>query len=84
MSTKSTRVAAMEAIQEAARVDDKIVIVSPDAVAAARATAFKEEFPDRVIEVGIAEQDAVDIAAGHNRYEADSGFLCRFSDDACL
>ena len=54
----------MEAIQEAARTDDKIVIVSPDAVAAARATAFKEEFPDRVIEVGIAEQDAVDIAAG--------------------
>ena len=45
----------MEAIQEAARVDDKIVIVSPDAVAAARATAFKEEFPDRVIEVGIAK-----------------------------
>ena len=64
MSTKSTRVAAMEAIQEAARSDDKIVIISPDAVAAARATAFKEEFPDRVIEVGIAEQDAVDIAAG--------------------
>ena len=64
MSTKSTRVAAMEAIQEAARSDDKIVIISPDAVAAARATAFKEEFPNRVIEVGIAEQDAVDIAAG--------------------
>ena len=64
MSTKSTREAAMLAIQEAARKDDKIVIVSPDAVAAARATKFREEFPDRVIEVGIAEQDAVDIAAG--------------------
>ncbi len=64
MSTKSTRVAAMDAILAAARTDDKIVIVSPDAVAAARATAFKEEFPDRIIEVGIAEQDAVDIAAG--------------------
>lgn len=64
MNTKSTRVAAMLAIQEAARLDDKIVIISPDAVAAARATAFREEFPDRVIEVGIAEQDAVDIAAG--------------------
>ena len=64
MSTKSTRVAAMDAILAAARSDDKIVIVSPDAVAAARATAFKEEYPDRVIEVGIAEQDAVDIAAG--------------------
>lgn len=54
----------MLAIQELARQDDKIVIVSPDAVAAARATKFREEFPDRVIEVGIAEQDAVDIAAG--------------------
>lgn len=64
MNIKSTRVAAMQAIQEAARQDDKIVIISPDAVAAARATAFREEFPDRVIEVGIAEQDAVDIAAG--------------------
>jgi transketolase len=54
----------MLALQELAREDDKIVIVSPDAVAAARATKFREEFPDRVIEVGIAEQDAVDIAAG--------------------
>ena len=64
MNTKSTREAAMQAISEAAREDDKIVIVSPDAVGAARAKKFAEEFPDRVIEVGIAEQDAVDIAAG--------------------
>ena len=64
MATKSTREAAMQAILEAARLDDKIVIVSPDAVAAARATKFRDEFPDRVIEVGIAEQDAVDISAG--------------------
>ena len=64
MATKSTREAAMLAIQELARQDEKIVIISPDAVAAARATKFREEFPDRVIEVGIAEQDAVDIAAG--------------------
>ena len=64
MALKSTREAAMLAIQELAREDEKIVIVSPDAVAAARATKFREEFPDRVIEVGIAEQDAVDLAAG--------------------
>ncbi|MEA5152730.1 MAG: transketolase C-terminal domain-containing protein [Oscillospiraceae bacterium] len=64
MTTKSTREAAMLAITEAARKDEKIVIISPDSVAAARATKFRDEFPDRVIEVGIAEQDAVDIAAG--------------------
>lgn len=61
---KSTREAAMKAILELARQDEKIVIVSPDAVAAARAVPFQKEFPDRVIEVGIAEQDAVDVAAG--------------------
>ena len=64
MALSSTREAAMLAIQELAREDERIVVVSPDAVAAARATKFREEFPNRVIEVGIAEQDAVDIAAG--------------------
>lgn len=64
MTIKSSREAAMRAVTEAARKDDKIILVSPDAVAAARATKFREEFPDRVIEVGIAEQNAVDIAAG--------------------
>ena len=54
----------MKAILELARQDEKIVIVSPDAVAAARAVPFQKEFPDRIIEVGIAEQDAVDVAAG--------------------
>ena len=76
MALKSTREAAMLAIQELAREDEKIVIVSPDAVAAARATKFREEFPDRVIEVGIAEQDAVDIA--------DRRLLCRIPDHARL
>ena len=64
MGVKSTREATMKAILELAREDEKIVIISPDAVAAARAVPFQQEFPDRVIEVGIAEQDAVDVAAG--------------------
>ena len=64
MALKSTREAAMLAIQELAREDEKIVIVSPDAVAAARATKFRDEFPDRVLEVGIAEQNMMGIAAG--------------------
>lgn len=64
MSTFSTREAAMKAVLECAREDEKIVLVSPDAMLAARAVPFKAEFPDRFIEVGIAEQAAVDIAAG--------------------
>lgn len=60
----SAREAAMRALAEHARLDGKVVLVSPDSVLAARALPFRNEFPDRVIEVGIAEQNAVDVAAG--------------------
>ncbi len=64
MNVLSTREAAMRAVIEHARRDDRVVLVSPDSVLAARALPFLKEFPDRLIEVGIAEQDAVDVAAG--------------------
>lgn len=64
MKILSTREMAMKAIVKAARMDEKLVIVSPDAMLAARAIPFQQEFPDRFIEVGIAEQCAVDMAAG--------------------
>ena len=44
--------------------DERIVIVSPDSLLASRAVPFLERFPDRLIEVGIAEQNAVLVAAG--------------------
>lgn len=61
---KSTREAAMKAILEMVEQDSRIVVISPDSMLAARAVPFKERFPERFVEVGIAEQDAVDIAAG--------------------
>ena len=61
---KSTREAAVKAVMEAAEQDERIVVISPDSMLAARAVPFKENYPDRIIEVGIAEQDAVDVAAG--------------------
>lgn len=64
MGVKSTRESAMRAVLELAEQDEKIVLISPDAVLAGRAVPFITKFPDRVIEVGIAEQDAVDVAAG--------------------
>ena len=64
MNVKSTREAAVRALIEQADADTRVVAISPDAVLAGRLVPFKEKHPDRVIEVGIAEQDAVDIAAG--------------------
>lgn len=64
MAILSTREAAMRAILEIAETNERVVVVSPDSVLAARATPFKERYPDRLVEVGIAEQNAVDVAAG--------------------
>lgn len=64
MEIKSTREAAVSALIEMARKDGRIVVVSPDAKLAGRLVPFAEEFPDRFYEVGIAEQAAVDVAAG--------------------
>lgn len=64
MKTKSTREAAVVAIMARAEKDPGVVVVSPDAVLAGRLVPFMEKFPDRLFEVGIAEQCAVDVAAG--------------------
>jgi transketolase len=47
-----------------ARGDERIVVVCNDSVGSSNLTAFREEFPDRLINVGIAEQDLVGVGAG--------------------
>ena len=47
-----------------ARKDDRIVAVCNDSVGSSNLSAFKAEFPDRLINVGIAEQDLVGVGAG--------------------
>ena len=47
-----------------AREDDRIVAVCNDSVGSSNLTKFKAEFPDRMINVGIAEQDLVGVGAG--------------------
>ncbi len=47
-----------------AREDPRIVAVCNDSVGSSNLTAFREEFPDRLINVGIAEQDLVGVGAG--------------------
>ncbi|MDR0584444.1 MAG: transketolase [Treponema sp.] len=64
MNSKSTREAAVRALMEAADRDEKVVVVSADSVLAGRLTPFLEKYPGRLIEAGIAEQSAADIAAG--------------------
>src|SRR5918998_947877 len=51
-------------LAELAKTDHRIVGVVNDSVGSSKLDAFKKAFPDRLINVGIAEQDMVGVAAG--------------------
>lgn len=61
---KGTREAFAQALLDLAAEDDRIMFVSPDSLKAMRATKFAQVYPEQYVEVGIAEQGAVDTAAG--------------------
>jgi transketolase len=65
------RVAFADELAAMARTDARIVAVCNDSVGSSNLTAFRKEFPDRLINVGIAEQNMVGVAAGL----ANGGFL---------
>jgi transketolase len=58
------RQAFSETLIELARADRRIVAVCNDSVGSSNLGAFQKEFPDRLINVGIAEQNMVGVAAG--------------------
>lgn len=61
---KGTREAFAAAMLDMAATDDRIMVISPDSLKAMRAVQFGDKYPDRYVECGIAEQCAVDVAAG--------------------
>ncbi|WP_022884704.1 transketolase family protein [Glaciibacter superstes] len=58
------RVAFAEELIELASHDDRIVAVCNDSVGSSNLVAFRERFPDRLVNVGIAEQNMVGVGAG--------------------
>ena len=62
--TYDCRKAFAEQLIELAHEDDRIVAVCNDSVGSSNLVAFRETFPDRLINVGIAEQDLVGVGAG--------------------
>jgi len=64
METFDNRVPFAEELIAQARRNPRIVAVCNDSVGSSNLVAFREEFPDRLINVGIAEQDLVGVGAG--------------------
>src|SRR5271155_3651248 len=51
-------------VAEMAAADERVVVVCSDSVGSSKLVEFKRRFPDRLINVGIAEQTLVGVAAG--------------------
>ena len=62
--TFDCRVDFADELAQLARADERIVAVCNDSVGSSNLTGFRDEFPDRLINVGIAEQDLVGVGAG--------------------
>lgn len=64
MMIDSTRTAFVGALEKLMDEDPRVVMVSADSIAVFRAAGLMAKYPERIIEVGIAEQSAVMAAAG--------------------
>src|SRR4051794_41983070 len=58
------RDAYVETLAELAHADHRIVGVVNDSLGSSKLNSFRKAFPDRLINVGIAEQDMVGVASG--------------------
>lgn len=65
------RTAFAEELIALAEQDDRVVAVCNDSVGSSNLVAFRDRFPNRLINVGIAEQNMVGVGAGL----ADRGFI---------
>ncbi len=69
--TFDCRVAFAETLIELAKTDERIVAVCNDSVGSSNLVGFQKLFPDRLVNVGIAEQNMIGVGAGL----ANAGFL---------
>lgn len=53
---------------EAGQIDQRVVVLCADLTESTRSLWFKEKFPDRFIELGVAEQNMATVAAGMANY----------------
>jgi len=53
-----------EGLLEVAAADERVVVLSADVSESVRVDAFKKQYPERYVEVGVAEQNLAGIAAG--------------------
>jgi len=66
--TAATRDGFGKGVVEAGKADERVVVLSADLAESTRAEWFQKEFPNRFIEMGVAEQNMATVAAGMANY----------------
>jgi len=61
---KATRDGFGEALVELGKANENVVVLSADLTASTRANWFRDKYPERFINFGVAEQDMISTAAG--------------------
>ena len=64
LAAASARELYVEELHRLAEKDERIVFVGADSGYSGAENKFREKYPDRMLPVGIAEQDQVGVAAG--------------------
>jgi len=64
IAMKAARDGYGEALVALGEENDKVVVLSADLTESTRSKAFAEQFPERFVEVGVAEQNLAGLAAG--------------------
>ncbi len=64
LDEKEIRQALAQGLVEEAKKDDRIVVLDADLMSCHATKCFKEAFPDRFVNVGIAEANLIGVAAG--------------------
>lgn len=64
LESKSTRDGYGKGVVEAGEKDERVVVLCADLAESTRSHLFKEKFPERYIEIGVAEQNLATVAAG--------------------
>lgn len=67
-SVASTREGFGKGVVEAGKADPRVVVLTADLAESTQAHHFQKEFPKRFVQVGVAEQNMVTVAAGMANY----------------
>ena len=57
-----------QALLELGEMDPRVVVLCADLAESTRTLAFKEKYPDRYIEIGVAEQNLATVPSGPANY----------------